>query len=119
VSGLSSGRLVSFGKYKGYNLGATALPKLLWEVGLLGTFLFLGVFLSAWWQSKNVGKLIKSSRNGALFEVSRVFCLLALVIFLYKRSYFACQVFNTLVMVYLAYVVYYIKMNLDEGTIIE
>lgn len=62
-------------KYLGYGVGLTTLSTLLWEQGLVGSFLFYMILINAWFVA---GKLMKSCDDWIRADAAAIQCALAL-----------------------------------------
>lgn len=100
--GRQTGHVIEEGKYHGYGLGITALPRLLWDLGLLGAMCFLLVFVFGFVYAKKIG----SSKYATLKEQAFAIALqVSMVIFpvstAYKLSIINIQPFGAFVMMQL------------------
>jgi GNAT superfamily N-acetyltransferase len=107
-SGISVGHLASDPRYAGRGIGVTTLPRLLWEVGVVGTILYAAVFVAALRASRRLRS------HPALPEADQAYMTAAMaasVIFLftfpYNHSLLTSQSFSAFAMFILGYIAFW------------
>lgn len=107
-TGLIVGHVAAQNKYRGKRIGFTALPRLLWDIGLIGTFIFLALFIKAFVLAS---KLKKHSNLPVQHRAFMEGCQIAILFFLfslpYQLSIINIQAFNAFSMFVVGYIGYW------------
>ncbi len=102
-------------RYPGMGIGITAVPALLWDVGLIGTGIILAMFWWAWRAAGNVAKHYQSDKG--MFAVFRALQAIipVFVLSLAHKNFFVFDLpYQTLVFGTLGYIAYWQRcMNVN------
>lgn len=107
-SGLLLGHLNDRPRYKFLEIGRFALPRLLWDLGLIGTALFILIYASAFFTAGRLknNPCIPSSQQ-AFLTADQIACLLFIITLPYKISIINVQAFNAYSMFILGHIAFW------------
>lgn len=104
-SGIIWGHVANSKEYRDYSISRYALPRLLWDLGLVGTFLFILIFVNAYFiagRLKN-NPMIPESQQSFLIG-DQIACLLFLISMPYQLSIINTQAYNAYSMFVLGHI---------------
>jgi hypothetical protein len=101
-------------RYDGYGIGYSSISSLLWDTGLLGTFMILAMFISAFLAARNLGKhFIGDSWQAGIFDGMQA-ALLVNVLLLFHNNYFVQDpVYQTIVYFVFGYIAFW-RIRISE-----
>ena len=89
------------------NIGRTALSALLWEVGILGTGIYLCIYVSAFCIAKKLNKIDLPGIHKVFIKSAQLSCLLFILSIPYKFSIIENQPFNFYSFFIIGYICYW------------
>ena len=104
ITGVHIGSLVTSGEFKGYTLSITSCPKLLWEIGMVGTFCFIFIFVSTFIASIKVARRTSNTDLKCFSYICMLFSVISIIMLFYRNSFFSTQAFSALTMVHIGFV---------------
>ena len=108
--GLIQGHIQKQQKYHNKRIGLTALSRLLWDIGLVGTLNYILIFTAAFFAA---GKLSKHSDlpdiHKGFMAGAQLACLFFLMSMPYKISILSTQAYNAFSMFMLGYIAFWYK----------
>jgi hypothetical protein len=110
-SGTIVGHLLTSGKYRGMGLSKTSLTGLLWDIGFIGTGLFILIFVFAFFTAGNLvsNQTLSQDQLDQLF-LAQIACIFFLLSIPYKEMIINTQAFNALSMLFLGYIAYWKRL---------
>lgn len=109
-SGLMLGHLQTKPKYMAKGIATTGIAKLLWEVGIFGTIVYIGMFISAFLGAGRIRKYRNTGKSEKVVVVTIQISVIILLGGLFYDSYvFRTQALNFVAMATLAYYMYFEK----------
>ena len=110
------GYVQSQSKYKTKTLGITAMTTLLWELGLIGTLVYISIFVAAFFA---VTKLLKKNEFSPLHKAFLMTVQVAVVIFAisipYKLTIIATQAYAVYIYTTVGYIVFWQRHSLKSN----
>lgn len=120
LGGLFQGHLTLFHKYRDLNIGMSTLTRLLWDVGIIGTTMFILTFVSAFWlATKLKGNPVFTPMEASFLVSSQVACLFFILDIPYQSSHLTVLAYAAFVMLILGYIGFCKKKaNTSRGAIV-
>ena len=109
-SGLVLGHLQRKQKYAAKGIATTGIAKLLWEIGIFGTFVYIGMFVSVFLGAGRIRRRHDTSKSDKVVIVTiQISTMIIVGGLLYDSYVFRTQALNFIAMATLAYYMYFEK----------
>jgi len=106
--GLIVGHVASQPKYKDKKIGLSALSRLLWDVGLIGTIIYIIIFVAAFFSARRMkNNRYLSEIEQAFMQGAEIACLFFIMSLPYQLSIINVQSFNAFSMFILGYIAFW------------
>jgi hypothetical protein len=93
--------------FGGVRIGRTALVAMLWEVGVLGTVMYLCIYVSAFWVATRLNKIGLPGIHQVFMKSAQLSCLFFVLSIPYKLSIIENQAFNFYSFFIIGYICYW------------
>ncbi|MCG8053245.1 MAG: hypothetical protein JAZ17_22000 [Candidatus Thiodiazotropha endolucinida] len=118
-SGVFVGHLYNENKYKDLKLDVTGLAKYLWDLGLLGTILYISIFISAYITLDRARILNRNTIENAFVISSKISIIILALDNIYDTYLIRSQGLNIIFSCIIAYTLYIYRNAINENRIIK